>query len=209
MNHTFSLPAYFLARIRAVGLAAADRDQSSAALSSVLLVIDNGRATLAATDGKILVEESLTVDTLSTPEPVRLLVRGWKLKELQAFLKPALPKGKAGKSQEVRLDVETELQAGPRAVKATLTLASGAALPLTLTDASFPGYSAAFDQSPSTTTSSVQGLNLEYMARLQDAWKCVVRITIGRGWVITPALRSGFEGEYRRRALVMPCILPA
>lgn len=198
---------------------AADRDRSSAATAGIRLALGvHGErvVTVAATDGKILMEREDTVPAdewsmticAATEDLILPAHLPWK-----AMLRSSTCKGYYG----VHLHVGAETVRKKAVLVGQWTFPDGAASErFTLlnggdTGIKFPAYRMAFDsQSLGTpTTPNPLGINAGLLARLTDAWPSgTLAMTYGRGLVFKPVQQGDDEERnfhgITRRALIMP-----
>jgi hypothetical protein len=198
---------------------AADPDRSSSAIHGIRLAIGvHGErvVTVAATDGKILMEREDTIPTddwsLSVVEdliiPSHLPLKTW--------LKAATTKGAHG----LHFHVQPESRKGKACISCQWTFPDGSAgakfdtLNTLDNGVKFPSYRMAFDSHSMThqAVPSPIGINARRLARLTEAWPTgTLSMTYGRGLVFKPVQQGdddarNFDG-IARRALLMPTTL--
>lgn len=225
---TLSLSLSAVERIVAVHTAAADRDRdrTSPVLNGVCIkagkpVGTDGAPCMAivATDGKILVEETWTLDAgqfgiapkefPTDEERSEEAIISAKSIDLLASWTKQIRKS-LGKRPEATLTMLIENK------QVTIGLVNSAIgdILLACVDGRFPNYEKALDsQSLSSNGPARIGFDCEYMARLAKLWGRkgmagpAVVCEFGRGIVIRP-LPGPPVGCQRQRALVMPISLP-
>lgn len=190
---------------------AADPDQTSATTSHIRLAIGvHGERviTVAATDGKILMERE---DTVPLKEWSLLLDATWDTlipgrMPWKSMARAATVKGNYGVHLLVH-DTNRTLNGKP-VQEGQWTFPNGAAGPrFDVPTATFPAYRMAFDSQclGTPTTPNPLGINAGLLARLTEAWPHgTLSMTYGRGCIFKPVPQD--EGIIRR-ALIMPTTL--
>ena len=224
---TLSISLSAIERIVAVHTAAAVRDMSSPVLSGVCLtagtpVGTDGQPCLAivATDGKILVEETWTLDAGQFGTAPKEWA-GDEERSEEAIICAASVDMLASWTKQIRkslnkrqTDVTLTMLVENRQVTIGLVNSAIGDIRLACVDGRFLNYVKTFDsQSLSSAGPARIGFNCDYMARLAKLWTRkgmagpAVVCEFGRGMVIRPL--AGFRsGCQRQRALVMPISLP-
>lgn len=182
-----------LERFLAVWTASADQDRSGAVLAGLSLSYDGAILTIAATDGKILVEETLATDNLHR-EVWSVIIANDAMKTLKAWVK------------SIPLSHRVTIARGPKSIR---LVCSGAAIELRTVEGNFPQYKMALSLEGKANPVEYVGLNVEYMARLHKLWKGqgnAMRCDMRRGIICKPMRLSNFC--LSQVALVMPISLP-
>jgi hypothetical protein len=205
-----------LSRIYAVGLAAAERDRSSAALAGVRVLFtpqtEQGPATftIAATDSKILVEEVHTVVDGET-EPWEVIVRDWDL--LYAWVKPYGGKKPKDVAWFFTYIEATNALTGAKSngpIKSIqLEGADGRELSLRIVEGClYPAYAKALEPSAPRKVDHRICFDPEYAGRFKALWKGFIVLNLaGRGILVNPLNRPPTGGDCR--GLIMPVTLPS
>lgn len=223
---TISLSLSAIERICAVHTAAADRDQSSPVLAGVCLtagkpVGTDGQPCMAivATDGKILVEETWTLDA----GQFGTAPKEWPTDEErseEAIICAASVDMLASWTKQIRKSLGKRTDATIAVLienkQVTIGLVNSAIgdIRLSCVEGRFLNYEKAFDsQSLSSAGPARIGFNCDYMARLAKLWTRkgmagpAVVCEFGRGMILRQL--AGLPiGCQRQRALVMPISLP-
>jgi hypothetical protein len=182
-----------LSRIPFVHLAA-DADRSSAILAGVMLTCTAGVLVIAATDGKLLIEECYE---LPASEDFNVILSEDGVKRLGQFLKATVSKRS---DAECVLSIDT-----PRA--AAVNHPNGTTMILPLCEGTYPAYAGCMSHARNDTAPSRFALSSHYLALLEKAWatkgnSAIVMEWRGRGVICSPL--SIRDGAISRRALVMP-----
>jgi hypothetical protein len=216
---SLTIPLSILDRIVAVHIAAADRERTSPVLMGVsiapYLSPDNAHGiTIAATDGKVLVEESYVLagvssSALASPLIISEMGSGILADWLKSIRK-AMPHAK-------NRDLETMVSVDEKSVTVSILHSPVGATILGIVDGTFPPYAGALDlkcqadESGNLLRQARVGINADYMGRLEKLWgvkgKAITGIMMdfrSRGILVSP-VNTNYSGV--RRGLIMPIIL--
>jgi hypothetical protein len=216
MQH-LTIPLSILDRIVAVHTAGADRDRTCSTLPGVLIAPyrspDNAHGiTIAATDGKILVEESYVLAGVSSSALASQVILSESSVSILAnwlkSIRKALPASKTR-------DYEIAVSFDEKSVTVSLAHSPIGAAILGLVDGTYPSYGNCFANPCETGPQGLinrpyrVGINAEYMGRLEKLWgtkssKSIIMDFRHRGIVCYPL--SSATGN--QRALIMPISLP-
>ena len=195
---SISLPFHILPRIVAVHTAAADKERCSPVLMGVLVTLSGNVATLAATDGKLLIEETANCQTGEDSLSVILSADG--AAQLAAWCKML---DKAGKAPAVAVEQKEK--------RVFFSCEGFGQVEIRCVEGTYPAYASALNQPRTGEGIKVAGINLDYMAAVAKCWRrkgsAAVRMDCaGRGMILSPLqLMSGMLSQ---RALIMPISLP-
>ncbi len=191
-----------LQRIIAVHRAGCDPDRSTAVLSgiNVFYTVD-GKLTIAATDGKLLVEE--TFDLSANSHAFNIILPPDAIKAISGWIKsaPKLTGHRKVQGHAVSISVEGRI--------VTIT-GWGSSMTCKTLEGTYPAYQNAFtfkESAPGEVPRQCESyaLNLAFMARLAACWDdCTIKVQHGRGLFISPLN----PGNAQRRALIMTISLP-
>jgi len=205
---------------------ASDRDHSSAATAGIRLAIGvHGERviTVAATDGKILMEREDTVPanewsmtiTAATEDLILPARLPWK-----GMLRCATCKGRYGLHLNVWVEERKKVGQPLSYIVGQWTFPDGSTSErfdlVNNNGVEFPKYRMAFDTQSLTTPiiPNPLGINAVLLARLTTAWpRGTLSMSYGRGCIFKPVQQGddddvrNFEG-IARRALIMPTALP-
>jgi hypothetical protein len=203
---TIPLPLSAVERIHAIWLAASDRDLSSPSLSGVLIKGSADCIAIAATDGKILVEEAWTLDAGT-------LEAEWILSAASALMLRDWCKA-VRKSLGKRADATVQMICEQRQITVGMPGSPIGDIKLACVDATFPQYAKALDNPTLPEHGPARiGMNLQYLSALETLWKVkgqmgpCVTCEFHRGMIFRP-LSGPPVGCQRQIALVMPITLP-
>jgi hypothetical protein len=216
---SLTIPLSILDRIVAVHTAAADRDRTTPVLMGVSIAPyqspDNTHdITIAATDGKFLIEESYVLAGVSSSalaSPIIISETGVGiLSDWLKSIRKAMPNAK-------NHDFEAMVSVDKKSITVSILHSPVGAAILGIVDGTFPAYAGALDirgqadESGNMLRPARIGINADYMGRLEKLW-CVKGITCGivmdfrsRGVLVSP-VNTNYSGV--RRGLIMPIILP-
>lgn len=186
-----------LSRIPLVHLAA-DRDYSYPVLAGALLKSEGGKFLIAATDGKLLIEESYDMPTLGD---FSVVLSADGVAKLAGFLKLTVNK---------KCDVEFSFAInGHKAI--TISHASGAAVVLPLVEGTYPNFSGTFDK-PATPQEHVPlrfCANGDYATVLRKVMGTKQSAALVYEWHHNHLQVTPLNPTYgQQRAILMPISLP-
>jgi hypothetical protein len=171
--------------------------------------------TIAATDGKILIDESYVLAGVSSSalaSPIIISATGvGTLADWIKSIRKTMPHAK-------NRDFEAQFVADEKSIAVSIMHAPVGAAILGLVEGTFPAYAGALelkcqaDQNGNINSKARVGINAEYMGRLEKLWgvkgkTCgIVMDFRSRGVLVSP-VNTNYFGV--RRGLIMPISLPA
>ena len=193
-----TIPHSILSRIPLVHLAA-DADRSTAILAGVLLKCTAGVLVIAATDGKLLIEECYD---LPASEDFSVILSDDGVKRLGQFLKATANK---------RVDADCTLSIDTPTA-ATIAHPNGTAMILPLCEGTYPNFSACWSGNVDAGGPSMFCTSGDYVATLAKAWGNKSSTALVYEWATrylrAKPLNPNPMAKYQR-AILMPISMPS
>lgn len=189
-------------RIVKVHECAADRADRQPVLGGVFLQFSSPELVIAATDGRLLIEEAWPV---SLAPGTSMIVAAASVGLLDGFCKSVRKQnGKKGHDPVVTLSIETDSPTR-RTISAC---ALGSVVTLSLVEEKYPSYIGALTRDSYATTTIC--LNSDYLSRLNKLWATKqnkgLMMAFKRGVHVSPLTLA--DGAIRQRGLLMPILVP-